>query len=381
MSNKLKIYACSGIGATEQKTLTFFTDGTNTLANTKAVNSLLCKINASYIRATRLPGISKEEKISLLCDVDLLSVCLDAAKQFQDNTEQLHHAGEVIGVMCDNHEFEFYELDPRKREDHLDELIAIANEGYRDMTPIANPNAEFIAWWQENVEAFNTVGLNFGQQQNARKAMKKAADTIKGIKGIGKIDPNWQDNPEISNYLLNGGTYFLYTFFTDEQLAKLPAVFKRKKDDQMKTYNYCKSFFVGELYGTEEDMRSIIRSSCIAEFEQDPDEICAAIASGKRKGVSGPLLTFILKIGVKNFIALVAIIAGTIAAIVLAICTTIYKTSKNKYGTVDRNIVNGSVPEGEDFDDVDLGQNDPRTQSSSFTPLIIVGVLAALKYL
>lgn len=360
MSNKLKIYACSGIGATESKTLTFFTDGTNTLANTKAVNSLLCKINASYIRATRLPGISKEEKISLLCDVDLLSVCLDAAKQFQDNTEQLHHAGEVIGAMCANGEFEYAELDARKREDHLEELIAIANEGYRDMTPIANTNAEFIAWWQKNVEAYNNVGLNFGQQQNARRALKKAVESVKGIKGIGKIDPNWQDNPEISNYLLNGGTYFLYIFFTDEQLAKLPAVFKRKKADQMETYNYCKAFFVGQLYGTEEDMRSIIRASINAELEGEPEVICATIAKqgmAKKVGIvpTDPF-TFLGLTGVeavKALIAFVVVGAAVLISIVTAICTTIARTNEAKYGALNHQIVENSCMDATDYSELE----------------------------
>ena len=47
MSEKLKIYACSGIGSTDpQKPVEYFTDGTSTVSNTQAVNTILARINA-----------------------------------------------------------------------------------------------------------------------------------------------------------------------------------------------------------------------------------------------------------------------------------------------------------------------------------------------
>ena len=369
MSNKLKIYACSGIGAaTDDKVLSYYTDGTNTVANTQAVNGLLAKLNAAYIRATRLANISKEEKISLLCDVDLLSVCLDAAKQFQDNTEQLHHAGEVIGVMCANGEFEYDELDARKREDHLEELIAVANEGYRDMTPIANPNAEFIAWWQKNVEERNKVGLNFGQQQNARRALKKAAESIKGIKGVGKIDPNWQNNPDLSNYLLNGGKYFLYTYFTDAQLAKLPAVFKRKKAGQMKTYNYCKSCFV-DIYGSEKEMQEIIRASIVSEFGIEPEQVCADIA--KNGGNSGVGMTL------EMILTLVAIGLAILAAVITAICDMVARTNEAKYGALNHQIIEDSCPDTTDYSELEGVSYRGSISSNNKNLLLVAGVVVA----
>lgn len=369
MSNKLKIYACSGIGATNNdKVLSYYTDGTNTVANTQAVNALLAKINATYIRATRLANISKEDKIAMLCDVDLLSVCLDAAKQFQDNTEQLHHAGEVIGVMCANGEFEYAELDSRKREDHLEELIAIANEGYRDTTPIANPSAGFAAWWKINVEARNKVGLNFGQQQNARKALKKAAETIKGIKGVGKIDPNWQDNPDLSNYLLNGGKYFLYTYFTDAQLAKLPAVFKRKKAGQMKTYNYCKSCFV-DIYGSEAEMQEIIRASIVSEFGIEPEQVCADIVKNGGKSGIGMTLEMIL--------TLVAIGLAIIAAIITAVCDMVARTNEAKYGALNHQIIEDSCPDATDYSELEGVSYKGSISSNNSKLLLVAGVVAA----
>ena len=95
MSGKLKIYACSGIGSTDaQKRVGYWLDGTNTLSNTQAVNTLLARINEKYIAATRLTDIGKGEKIALLNDVDLLQVALEAAGKrlapYQDRVTLVH---------------------------------------------------------------------------------------------------------------------------------------------------------------------------------------------------------------------------------------------------------------------------------------------------
>ena len=77
MSEKLKIYACSGIGSTDaQEPSGFYTDGTSMLSNTQAVNTLLARINCLYIEANSLKGLSKEDRIDLLCEVDAYSEAL-----------------------------------------------------------------------------------------------------------------------------------------------------------------------------------------------------------------------------------------------------------------------------------------------------------------
>lgn len=343
MSDKLKIYACSGIGETdgqEQQVLQFWTDGTNTVSNTQAVNGLLAKINLAHIQATRQQGLSKGDKINLLCDVDMLSVALEAAKHFATDNDGLHRAGEVISHMINEGAFEFENTDSQARENHLDDLIDKFYAIHNDGEPLSNISPDFMDWWKINVEQRNKVGLNFGQQQNVRKALKKA------VAGIGEIDPRWKENEDLANYLLNGATYFLYTYFTDAQLAKLPAAFKVKRKGQLRIYNYCKALFVDQ-YGTEEDMQSIIRAGIIGELGGDPEQVCADMLAKQTKG-TGSITTAIV-ITVKELIQIITIIAGVLVAIVYAICDCVYKSNAKKYAAIDQSVVDSSVPDDEEL--------------------------------
>lgn len=343
MSDKLKIYACSGIGETdgqEQQVLQFWTDGTNTLSNTQAINGLLAKINLLYIQVTRSQDDWNVHKLDKLNDIDMLSVCLEAAKHFATDNDGLHRAGEVIAHMIDEGAFEFSETDSEKREAHLEELIDQFYAIHNDGEPLSNVSPDFMDWWKINVEDRNKVGLNFGQQQNVRKALKKA------VAGIGEIDPRWKENEDLANYLLNGATYFLYTYFTDAQLAKLPAAFKVKRKGQLRIYNYCKSFFVDQ-YGTEEDMQSIIRAGIIAELGGEPEQICADMLAKQTKG-TGSITTAIV-ITVKELIQIISIIAGVLVAIVYAICDCVYKSNAKKYSAIDQSVVDNSVPDEDEL--------------------------------
>ena len=76
MANRLKIYACSGIGQTEQGTWNYWLDNTETVNNTQAVNTLLALINRNYIEVTRLRGMSDADKIANLNDIDVYVLCL-----------------------------------------------------------------------------------------------------------------------------------------------------------------------------------------------------------------------------------------------------------------------------------------------------------------
>lgn len=344
MSDKLKIYACSGIGETdgqEQQVLQFWTDGTNTVSNTQAVNGLLAKINLAHIQATRQQGLSKGDKINLLCDVDMLSVALEAAKHFATDNDGLHRAGEVISHMINEGAFEFENTDSQARENHLDDLIDKFYAIHNDGEPLSNISPDFMDWWKINVEQRNKVGLNFGQQQNVRKALKKA------VSGIGEIDPRWKENEDLANYLLNGATYFLYTYFTDAQLAKLPAAFKVKRKGQLRIYNYCKALFV-EQYGTEEDMQSIIRAGIIGELGDEPEIICNDVIMGKRK-ISGVGIALAATMTIAELIQIISIIAAVVLAIVTAICEAVYRSNAAKYGAIDQSIIDSSVPDDEEL--------------------------------
>lgn len=359
MSEKLKIYACSGIGETDsqEQPIRFWTDGTNTISNTQAVNGLLAKINLAHIQATKQQGLSDGDRIGLLCDVDLFSVALEAAKHYATDNEGLHRAGEVISHMIQVGAFDYREMDSEARENHLEELIDKFYAIHNDGEPLSNVDPDFMDWWKINIEQRNKVGLNFGQQQNIRKALKNA------VSGIGEIDPHWKDNEDLSNYLLNGATYFLYTYFTDAQLAKLPAAFKVKRKGQLRIYNYCKALFVDQ-YGSEEDMQSIIRGGIIAELRGEPEQVCADMLAKQTKG-TGSITTAIV-ITVKELIQIITIVATVLIAIVYAICDCVYKTNAKKYGAIDQAIVQDSAPSDEELEALDRLHSNGKLGGSSW---------------
>ena len=339
MAEKLKIYACSGIGSTDGK-YTYWLDNTQTVSNTQAVNTLLAHINSLYTRITYLHGISDQEKIQALNEIDWMCVALDAAQKFTDDDQKLYHAGEVISVMIQDGAFDFDSLDNTERDQHLDELLSRAAEMYAD-PDIKTEDLGFMEDWQSLVVDRNKVGLSKQQQQVSKKALAKA------VKGLGKVDESWKENEDIAQYLTKAGTYFLYLYFTDEQLAKLPDVFKKKRQRQERIYNYCKAYFV-DVYGSEAEMQEIIRTGIVQEFKEQPEDLCVAIAEGKKKGVG--VITTAIVIGIKELITIITIVAGVLIAVVAAICDCVYKSNVAKYAAMDSKIINEGVPDPDDYE-------------------------------
>lgn len=375
MSNKLKIYACSGIGNAEYSNtpIAYWTDNTNTISNTQAINTLLARINLLNISISRLQGITPEEKIECLNEIDMLCVCLDAAKRFNGDNEGLEYAGGVIYKMMSDDMFAFDNLNTDARDAHLDELIAYANEQYNDRTPIANINPEFMQWWNESVVSRNKVGLNFGQQQNARKALKKAVEIIKGIGTVDWSqygDPEWLNNADLAEMLTKGAEYFLYTYFTQAQLNKLPYIFKLKQKQQMRTYNYCKSMFV-DIYGSEEEMQMIIRAGIVDMMGEEPEGICDGIASGKTKSIG---------IATEALVTIITAVIAAVVSIITAICNCIKETNMAKYGALDKEVIQESVPNADDFDGIEFDGTSGGGSSKLLTIAAIgAGLLLLLK--
>lgn len=346
MANKLKIYACSGIGAAQaEQPVKYWTDGTSTITNTQAVNTLLAQINTRYIVVSRLSGVSRDEKIELLNEIDVLSVCLDAAKRFAGNEQALLHAGNVIGCMVHDKAFDFKELKEDVREQHLDDLIEKANAGYKDEMPCQAPE-KFMIWWNKTVMERDKVGLDKEQQATIKKAAKS-------IKGIGAND-EWKNNAELAEYLTRGSEYFLYTYMTDEQLKKLPSVFRVKKQKQIATYNYCKALFV-DVYGSEDEMLDIIYAGIIDYFQATPEEVCEEIVrTGKAKGVGDGGATA-ATLGAAEIVAIITAVVGLVGTIIASICAMVGQKYSNKYAAIDKAAVEQSTPNPEDFDGLELG--------------------------
>ena len=366
MANKLKIYACSGLSRQAKAKITsgynYWTDNTNVVSNTQAVNTLLTLINEKYIEVSYLKKISNEQIISNLNSIDLYTICLYYAQKYSDDPKQLHHAGEVISSLFQNGYFSYESLDNKERDKHLDELLVIA-ESAMNNRELGELNEGILYWWEVNIEKRNIIGLSTSEQQ-----------TIESVSGVGNSD--WQGDDNISNYLLKGGEYFLYTYFTEEQIANLPRIFKAKKKLQQKTYDYCKGLFT-KMYGSEDEMKRIIRSSIIGYFGVEPEEICAGIYKdqSKHKGI-GDLV--ILGMAAEKFFEILVSILSIVGAIIYAICECVAKTNQAKYAAVNKATVESSTPAPEDYEGYNFDEMLGSSSSKSWLTIVALAIGAFL---
>lgn len=341
MADRLKIYACSGIGEnaeSQEQLWQYWNDNTDCISNTQAVNTLLLLINRNYIEITRLAGMTREDKIANLNDIDVYVLCLHAAQHCAQHYKKLEKAGAVIGDMLLNGAFDLQSLNAVERDANLDSLFDKFEELYSGDHELAK-NPEFEAWFNENVVARNKVGLSSATQATVKKSMKTAKIGASG---------DYTENADLAKYFADSGTYFLYTYFTDEQLAKLPRVFTQKKRLQMKTYNYCKSLYV-DVYGSEAEMREIIRMDIVNRFEQEPESVCAGIVSGDVRPIGLILFGLTGAAAVKALIALLSAIASVLIALITTIGKCVAEKNNEKYASVNERAVSESMPTDTDY--------------------------------
>lgn len=371
MSDKLKIYACSGIGNHDEmsrKPIGFYTDGTNTLENTQAVNTLLAKLNVCRIEAERLKTLTSAERLDALNEMDVYSVGLAAARQYAKDIVKLGTAGYAIAAMISAGDFNY---NGAERQDHLDHLIEkmqeLVNSG-----DYSKYDKEFVSWWESKIVARNKVGTDFAQRMAMHKAIK--AQKAQKAQKVGEVDEAWKDDEELSKYLCDGGTYFLYLFFTDKQLAKLPsgnrALIKARAKGQKQTYNYCKATFVG-IYGSEEEMVEIIRAGIVDRFEDTPEQVCQDIADGKRNIESVGIATEVI-------VAIIGMIATVLVALISAICEAIKQRNSDKYAALNQQVIEQSCPNEEDFEGLNVKGATTTAGMSSGTLLGVGAVAIAL---
>lgn len=362
MSEKLKIYACSGV-EDQSGEYNYWTDNTNVLSNTQAVNTLLALINRNFIEVNYLRYMTPDEKIANLNDIDVYVVSLYFAEHHAEHYKQLERAGRVIGTMMADGAFDYDSLDNGDRDSHLDDLLQKAKDMFDDEMPLDHADKEFVEWFDYNIVKRNKVGLSKEEQERMQQALEKT-------NGVGVVDEQWMKDKRISEYLLKAGTYFLYTYLTPDQLSKLPGVFKIKKKKQLTTYNYCKQVFV-DVYGSEDEMRDIIYSGIVKQFGETPDKLCEGFVSGKKPdGIGFVFLGLAGAEAVKALIEILTLVATVLGTLITAICSCIAQTNIARYGAIDKSIVNSSVPNPEDFDEID--PENP-TKKISWLPFAAIG--------
>lgn len=320
MADRLKIYACSGVGDVKLPTVTFDNYGLKTTDNTQAVNTILIAMNSCRVRMENLE-MSDSEREDYKQLLEVYKKCLQAAKGVKSN-EELSRAGMEIAAE--------YGL-----------------------------GSDFEDWWQNTIVPRNKVGL----PETARKMVRQGIAKAKAIKGISELD--WRDNKELTEYLTKGSEYFLYTYFTDAQLRKLPSIFAIKKRKQMRTYNYCKALFVG-AYGSEAEMRRVIDDGIIQYFGHTPEEVCVKITSGEKISGADPITWT-----VEGIVAIVMACLSFLASVIAAICKAVAESQAQKYAAINEQMVKESIPNGSDWDDIDLGGGAKKL--SGWLPILAIG--------
>ena len=338
MANKLKIYACSGIGKSYEpnkllENMHFYTDDTNTLTNTQAVNTLLVNINYANAQLNAV-DVTEEEAIRLCNEIDLYAVCLALVREYQGDPDKLKSVGNAISNSVEAGDFNFNSLDDDKREAHIESVFTDIQT--KIGSPSMRENDEFNAWWQKNILNRNKVYLSSRQAQEVEQTINKA------VSGIG-VNPEWMQNAELSDMLLKGSEYFLYLYFTDDEIKKLPEVFKKKRSDQTKTYYYCRDLF--EVYGSKEEMDKIIASGIYNYFGDSPRNVCKSIVNSKNpqdplKGVG---------LAAEIISAIISAVVTVVCALISAICSCVARIKEAKYQAITAEAIEDSVPEESDF--------------------------------
>lgn len=380
MSEKLKIYACSGVGAKLADAPHFAGSAKfgKTVSNTQAVNTLLAKMNGKYVSAKCLNGLTDAERIALMSEGDLLCVAAELAKKYTSNKAKLLRAGMVLATLDHVGDFECNTLDADVRNENLAVLLKDAQELTESDSALYD-NPEWMQWWNLYVMSRNKVGLNASQQKIVGEALQQTSEHLSEVvKGLGEVDPEWIKNEDLAEYLQNGGKYFIYTYLTDEQIASLPAIFKKKKTIQQNLYDYCKGLFV-DVFGSEAEMREIIRTSIIEYYHEEPEAIAYLVATGKAKPVSGGV-TVAVVIGAKELIQLIALAATFIITIVYLICQTVYKSNVAKYSAVNKALVQDGCASEDDFSELQDRNNSifGKGKTTDIITLALLGVGAFL---
>lgn len=371
MSDSLKIYACTGIGDPDNsREYQYWLDNTKTLYNTQAVNTLLAQINCEAIDVL-YSNLSDAEVLAKLNRIDLLCTCLFFAQQYSNDTTLLHKAGQVIGQYYYQGVFEFYSFDNSERDKNLDDLIATIGEAINSEI-VFKAQPEFTEWWHTTIEERNKVGFNEEQRKIINDTLRKSK--------VSKVSGTEYDNEDLQKYLVDSARYFLYLYFTPEELAKLPKVFQIKAAKQLQIYNYCKSLYIG-IYGSETEMRNVIvsgiKKSCYGE---SPRAICKKIAAMPRKAKDYGIAGSKEGVGLATEV-IVAIIEGLVTLIVglvTAICSCVRDTNIAKYQAIKQETIDTAPPEDDDFNELDTLANKSNSDISKYLPYILIGGAAIL---
>lgn len=325
--SKLKIYMCSGVGAAVDE-YRYWLDGTSTVTNTKAVNSLLARINELCVELDFLP-LSREEQIQHYNSIDLLVIGLQFAREYANNSDQLARAGRLLQKYINDGKFSYNNTQDSERSAHLDSVWAAISSAFSSGQD-SRTTGQFSKWWMEAIVANNRQGLSQSQIAAAKQFFAKKS-------GVGdSLDQYKEKYGDIGEYIYNSADYFLYLYIPEEAVKQLPYYLQNKIKKQREMYDYVRKVFTS-FYGSEDDLQRVIRTRIIADTKQEPEQ--AVLKLLKTRGIGD--------FGVGEIIALITLIASIVIPIILQLIKFAQEVLVAKYA-VPENIEEG-CPEETDW--------------------------------
>lgn len=302
---------------------------------------MLSNINLARTEIAYL-SLSKDEILNRLNYIDLCALIENVAERFADNLEELRVAGTVITFMLSKGLFDSCKsIDENERAEHLDKLFSVFDELMQSGD--VDVDERETKWWDDEVIQYCKVGLNEKQRVLVREALEKAK-SINGTSG-GVND--------LAEHLDKAGTYFLYTYFTEEQLRKLPKRFRQRKNIQMRVYHYDLQLWKVTYGKGEQAFEQTVRAGVIRQLGDQPENICRDIIEGKRDSESIGITPEILAI-------LIDALVSILLAVINAIANAVAKVYMKKYEAVTEEDIDLGCPQGSDMKNVKkagLGSN------------------------
>lgn len=326
MSDKLKIYACSGVGSTTQdaKQLhSYWLDGTRTVSNTQGVNTLLALINLELAELNTLP-LNDHERLEKYNKLDLLTICLRVAQRYGDDEKKLALAGKAIGKLAQDGTLDCVDTDDDSRSAHLDavysRVLDMVSSGQ-----VGTTDPEFVEWYNTTILQANKVGLTKEQQ--------------KAVQGVGATD---EQDP--AYYISNSKDYFLYLYIPNDDIKNWKPIVAERRAKQQEIYAYCVNC-MQPLYGaaTQQVLQAQIRKSILETFGTTPEGVIAGMKRGS-VGI-GPEPVTLSAMAIAAIIVTCIQVVGSIIAAVIACCAQV---AAAKYSQP----INSStgIPDADDFD-------------------------------
>lgn len=369
MKQGLKIYACSGLNlsngvGTSKEDFDYWLDNTQTIFNTCAINILLAGINYRFSRLQYDNSLSDSEVIKCLNEIDLLVVCLQFAKKYKDNTEELQRAGSVIAQMLQENYFTFDSWDNDERDRNLDSLIVTAQELFLK-SDVFVENAEFYNWYLDNVVYQSYEGYTKEQQAAAQKFLIKQSN-ISGTK-----------KAEAGQYLTNSGSYYFYLYMNKDSAKKATTNIQWKRNKQDEVYKYVSDCYL-PLYGNkQESINEVLYAGYLSTYKHTPKEMIDGFTNnGGSDKIGDGGITLTAAMIVKIIIAVISFVAAALTAI-LGYCATVKSA---KYSAPVQSDLAIASPEDIEEQEKNTSAVSKITDTIKDNPLIALGIVGALIY-